>query len=89
MLSTINEDAQFNADIFEIPEALLENAEGANNQQRDVLEEIVCNFRANFSKNDNELGLNNLVEHNIDTSENAQLSKTPGLQDHPGCAGRD
>ena len=73
VLSTISEDAQFNADVDEITEELLENAKGANNQQKKVMEQIVYNFRANFAKNDNELGLTNLVEHNNDTSENAPI----------------
>ena len=82
VLSTISEDAQFNADVHEIMEALLENAVGVNNQQKDVVEQIVYNFRANFAKDDNELGLTNLVEHNIDTSENAPI-KLPAYKTTP------
>ena len=41
VLSTISEDAQFNADVDEYPEAFLENTKGANNQQKDVVEQIV------------------------------------------------
>ena len=82
VLSTISEDAQFNADVDEITEALLENTNGANNQQKDVAEQIVYNFRANFAKDDNELVLTNLVEHNIETSDRA--NQATGLQDHPG-----
>ena len=46
VLSTIKEDAQLNADVHEFTESLLENEEGANNQQKDVLDQIVHNFRA-------------------------------------------
>ena len=46
------------------------------------MEQIVYNFRANFAKDDNELGLTNLVEHNIDTSENAPI-KRPAYQTTP------
>ena len=82
MLSTISEDAHFNTDVHEIMEALLENAEGVNNQQKDVVEQIVYNFRAHFAKDDNELGLTNLVEHNIDTSENGPI-KLPAYKTTP------
>ena len=82
VLSTISDDAQFNADVDEITEALPENAKGAKNQQKDVVEQIVYNFRANFAKDDNELGLTNLVEHNIDTSDNAPI-KLPAYKTTP------
>ena len=82
MLSTISEETQFNADVDEITEALLENTKGANNQQKDVVEQIVYNFRANFAKDENELGLTILVEHNIDTSDNAPI-KLPAYKTTP------
>ena len=37
------------------------------------MEQIVYNFRANVAKDDNELAVTNLVEHNIDTSNNAPI----------------
>ena len=40
VLSTISEDAQFNADVDEITEALLENTKGANNEQKDLVKQI-------------------------------------------------
>ena len=49
VLSTISEDAQFNADVHKITEALLENAEGANNQQKYVVEQIVYSFEGTFA----------------------------------------
>ena len=44
VLSTIREDAQFNSDVDEITEAILENTKGANNPQKDVVEQIVYNL---------------------------------------------
>ena len=82
VLSTTSKDAQFNADVDEITEALLENTKGANNQQKDVVKQIVYNFRANFAKDGNELGLTNLVEHNINTSDNAPI-KLPAYKTTP------
>ena len=55
---------------------------GANNQQKDVVEQIDYNFRANFAKDDNELDLTNQVEHNIDTSDNAPI-KLPNYKTTP------
>ena len=46
------------------------------------MEQIVYIFGANFAKNDNELGLTNLVEHNIDTSDNAPI-KLPAYKITP------
>ena len=82
VLSTISEDAQFNADVHEIMEAFLENAEGANNQQRDVVEHILFNFRANFAKDDIELVLTSLIEHIIVTSDDAPI-KLPDYKTTP------
>ena len=57
VLSAISEDALFNGDVHEITDALLENAERANNQQKDVVEQIAYNSSDNFAKDDNELSL--------------------------------
>ena len=54
-------------------EALPEDVEGANNQEEEEVGLIVCNFRAKFAKDDNELVLTKLVEHNINTSDNAPI----------------
>ena len=50
VLSTISEDAQFNADIHEITEALLENAEGANNKQKKRSGAEFLQFWSHFCK---------------------------------------
>ena len=74
VLSTISQDVQqFNADGHKITEALLENAEGAHYQQKDVVGQTVYIFRANFAKDDNQLGLTKIAEHTIDTSDNAPI----------------
>ena len=73
VFSAICEDVHCKADVHEITEALLENRKGLNNQQKDVVEQIVYNFRASFAKGDTELGLTNLAEPNIDTSDNAPI----------------
>ena len=46
------------------------------------MEQIVYNLRANFAKDDKELCLTNLVEHNIDTSYNAPI-KLPAYKTNP------
>ena len=46
------------------------------------MEQIVYNFRANFAKDDNELGLTNLIEQNNDTSDSAPI-KLPAYKTTP------